>query len=280
MAKNNKTSEKSKANIKDFPSLNLVSEVEIATDFANKVYKKFDKLVKSIILFGSTVKKTNSSGSDIDIIILIDDASVQFDQELIAWYREELSKLISINPYKKELHINTVKLTTWWHDLLRGDPVVINIIRYGEEILDFGGFFRPLRILLQQGRIKSTPEAIYNALERAPMHLVNSKKAEMAAIEGLYWAMVDSANALLMAAKVSPPSPEQIPELLAENFVSNKMIDSKYIVWYNEVYHLYKGIVHGQITDIKGENLDELQDKTSRFIGVMAETIGKIINKN
>lgn len=266
-----------KTSTKDFPTLNIVSEVEIATDFANKAYKKFDKLIKSIVLFGSTVKQTTSSGSDIDIIIIVDDASVQFDTELIAWYREELGKLISANPYKKELHINTVKLTTWWNDLIRGDPVIINIIRYGEEIIDFGGFFRPLRVLLQQGRIKSTPEAIYTSLERAPIHLVNSKRAELSAVEGLYWAMVDSANALLMAAKVTPPSPEHIPALLGEYFVDKKIIDSKYLTWYGEVYRLYKGIVHAQIHDVKSQDINDLQEKTSKFIGVMAETISKII---
>lgn len=277
MKKENKISKKPKANLKEFPTLNIASEVDIATDFANKVYHKFDKLIKSIVLFGSTVKKTNTTGSDIDIIIIVDDASVQFDQELIAWYREELGKIIAANPYKKELHINTVKLTTWWSDLLRGDPVIINIIRYGEEILDFGGFFRPLRVLLQQGRIKSTPEAIYSSLERAPIHLLNSKKAQMSTIEGLYWGMVDSANALLMAAKVTPPSPEHIPGLLNEYFVAKKIIDPKCIVWYSEVYRLYKGIMHGQITELKGQNIDDLQDKTAKFIGIMAETINKII---
>jgi len=272
-----KITKSKKPSAKDFPTLNLINETDIASDFAKKTYQKFDKLVKSIILFGSTVKKNNTSGSDIDIIIIIDDASVKFDTELTAWYREELGKIIQENPYKQELHINTVKLTTWWNDLLKGDPTVINIIRYGEELIDFGGFFRPLRILLQNGKINSTPEAIYTCLQRAPLHLANSKRAEMGSVEGLYWAMVDSAHALLMTAKITPPSPEHIPQLLKETFVDKKLLDSKYVVWYNEVLNLHKGVMHGSIRDIGGQNLDELQKKTERFIGVMAETINKII---
>jgi len=272
-----KITKSKKPNAKDFPTLNLVSETDIASDFAEKTYQKFDKLIKSIILFGSTIKKSNTSGSDIDIIIIVDDASVKFDAELTAWYREELGKIIRANPYKQELHINTVKLTTWWNDLLRGDPTVINIIRYGEELIDFGGFFRPLRILLQDGKINSTPEAIYTCLQRAPIHLANSKRSEMSSIEGLYWAMVDSAHALLMTVKITPPSPEHIPQLLKETFVDKKLLDSKYVVWYNEVFNLYKGIMHGAIRDINGHNLEELQKKTESFIGAMAETINKII---
>jgi len=272
-----KITKSKKLSAKDFPTLNLINETDIALDFAKKVYQKFDKLIKSIILFGSTVKKNSTSGSDIDIIIIVDDASVKFDAELTTWYREGLGRIIQGNPYKQELHINTVKLTTWWNDLLRGDPTVINIIRYGEELIDFGGFFRPLRILLQNGRINSTPEAVYTCLERAPMHLANSKRAEISSVEGLYWAMVDSAHALLMTAKITPPSPEHIPQLLKENFVDKRLLDSRYIGWYNEVFDLHKGVMHGTIRDIDGRNLEELQKKTEHFIGVMVETINKLI---
>ena len=273
-AKNHK-----KQGLKKFPTLKLIKEQDIAMDFAKKLYEKFDKLIKSVILFGSTVKRTRTAGSDIDIIIIVDDASVKFDQGLIAWYREELGKLIKVNPYKAELHINTVKLTTWWQDLLRGDPVVINVIRYGEPLIDFGGFFTPLRILLQQGRIKSTPEAIYTALQRAPQHLIRSKQSEMGAVEGLYWAMVDSAHALLMAAKISPPSPEHIPILLKEKFVDTKLLKMKYIVWYRDVYILHRKIVHGDVNDVRGVELDEWQERTDEFIRVMGELIEKTIEK-
>lgn len=264
-------------NYKEFPTLKLVNERDIAMDFAQKVAQKFDKMVKSIILFGSTIKQTQRNGSDIDIIIILDDASVKYDQELIAWYRTELGKIIQNNPYKKELHINTVKLTTWWEDMLRGDPIVINIIRYGEEMIDFGGFFRPLKILLQEGRIRPSPESIYVHLQRAPQHIIASKQAELSAIEGVYWAMVDSAHALLIAAKIMPPSPEHIAVLLKENFVDKNLLQMKYIQWYKELFELHKSIMHGAIKDIHGQNIDDWQEKAELFIRKMAEIIDRII---
>ena len=89
-------------NPRNFPRLQLKDKSEISLDFATKAYQKFDKIIKSIILFGSTVKQNSVAGSDIDIIIIVDDASINWDAELIAWYREELGKIIQINPYKKE----------------------------------------------------------------------------------------------------------------------------------------------------------------------------------
>ncbi len=259
------------------PTLNILKEHDIAYDFATKVYEKFNKMIKSIILFGSTAKRIAESGSDIDLIIIIDDCTVQWDDELTAWYREELGKIISANPYRKSLHINTVRLSTWWNDLLRGDPVVINIIRWGEAILDFGGFFNPLKILLQQGKIKSTPEAIYTALERAPMHMLRSKTSVLNAMEGLYWACVDSAHAALIAAKQLPPSPEQIAEMLKEQFVDKNLLDVKYIIWYRDLYILAHKILHGTVIEIKGKDIDLWQARTDEFVRVMAQLIKKII---
>jgi len=264
---------------KDFPTLQIKSEQEIALDFAAKAYQIFDKIIKSIILFGSSVKNTAVATSDIDIIIIIDDAAIQWDQELIAWYREELGKLIMRNPYRKELHVNTVKLTTWWQDLMRGDPVVINVIRYGEPLIDFGGFFNPLKILLQEGKIKSTPEAIYTCLQRAPQHLARSKAAELGAVEGIYWTMVDSAHALLIAANLIPPSPEHIPALLKEHFVDKGLLNIKYVSWYRELFALHKQIIHGNITDVKGIEIDTWQDHADEFLRVMAQQIEKIIEE-
>jgi len=277
--KNKKKTKRKKVSIKNIPTLKLVNEKDIALDFASKVYKKFDKMIKSIILFGSQTKGSAIAGSDIDIIIIIDDASIQWDQELIAWYREELGKLIRKNPYKKDLHINSVKLTTWWQDLLRGDPVVINIIRFGEPLIDFGGFFSPLKILLQQGRIKSTPEAIYAALQRTPAHIARSKTSELNAIEGLYWAMVDSAHAALMAAKQSPPSPEHVPALLKEIFVDTGNLKMKYVILYRDLYVLHRKIAHGEITDLKGVEIDDWQAKTEKFVQEMTRLVKELVEK-
>lgn len=274
---NSKVKDKKKVSAKDFPTLKLLSEREIAMDFATKAYQKFDKIIKSIILFGSSVKHTTTSGSDIDIIVIIDDASIKWDQELIAWYREELGKLIAANPYKRELHINSVKLTTWWQDLLRGDPVVVNILRYGEALIDFAGFFNPLKVLLSEGRINSTPEAIYTCLQRAPQHLARSKASELNSIEGLYWAMVDSSHAALMATGETPPSPEHIPILLKEKFVDNKLLRMRYVVWYRDLYLLHRKIIHGEVTDLRGADIDDWQKRTDEFIRVMAELIKNIV---
>ena len=272
-----KKEKKISARKKKYPTLQLKVESEIAMDFATKAYEKFNKIIKSVVLFGSSVKQNAVAGSDIDIIIVVDDVAIIWDQELIAWYREELDRLLRQNPYEKSLHINTIKLSIWWEDLMRGDPVILNILRYGEAMIDFAGFFEPLKFLLLNGKIKSTPEAIYNCLQRAPTHFLRSKTAELNSIEGLYWAMVDSSHAALIAAGIPPASPEHIPSDLKEVFVNRGMLKMKYVIWYRDLLILHKKIVHGETTDLKGVEIDEWQARTQEFMSAMAELVNRSV---
>lgn len=254
------------------------TEKDIAVDFATKVHKLFNHMVKATILFGSQVKNNTKPGSDIDIVIIVDDAGVNWDMELTAWYREELGKLIASQDYSQDLHVNTIRLTTWWDDLMHGDPVIINILRNGEALIDIAGFFNPIKSLLIQGRIHSTPEAVFNALQRAPRHMAQSKIAVLSSIEGIYWSMVDSAQAALITLGKLPPSPEHVTAMLKEQFVDRDLMSIDYVKWYRDIYTLHKGIAHGEIREMKGQSIDEWQDRAEKFMKKMADLIDKIID--
>jgi uncharacterized protein (UPF0332 family)/predicted nucleotidyltransferase len=264
---------------KNYVKENPRREREVAMNFAERVHKKFDRLVKASILFGSQVTEGATASSDIDIILIVDDAAFEWDLEMVSWYREELGKLISTHKYEKDLHINTVRLTTWWEDLLHGDPVVINILRYGEALLDHGGFFNPIKGLLLKGKIRSTPEAVHAALRRAPAHIIRSKNAEMAAIEGAYWAMVDSSQAALMTAGKIPPSPEHIPEMLKKEFVDKGMLKMNYVKSMAELYNVHKAIERGQVNDIGGKEVDEWQEIAEKMLIEMSKIIDVLLER-
>jgi len=274
----NKESSKKKVEQEDkvLPTLKLSNEHDIAIDFANKVYQRVGKPVKSIILFGSAAKGISAPKSDIDIVIIIDDAQISWDDELIAWYREELGKIIQANPYVKPLHINTVRLTTWWTEMIRGEPVVLNIIRWGVPLIDFGGFFAPLKHLLVQGKLKGTPEMIYITLGRAPAHMLRAKISMMNSLEAIYWAFVDSSHSALIAAKQSPPSPEHIPAAMREALVEKKLLNQKYVEWYKEIYSLTHKTLRGEITDIKGEAVQLWRERADTYLREMAQVVKKL----
>jgi len=267
--------EKQEEQNRQLPSLQLKTEHDIAMDFAVKVYKRFDKFIKSVVLFGSVAKEEAVAGSDIDIVIIIDDVSVRLDEEIVAWYREELEKLLRRTPYQQSLHVNTTKLSTWWEDLMRGDPTIINVIRYGEAMLDYGGFFEPLKRLLLEGKMRPSPEAIWTYFDRAPKTLHNSKWHMLQAALDLYWAAIDSAHAALMKLGDSPASPSHVADLLEERMVKTKMLDKRYPPIMRNLYALQKKIMYREIQEISATEYERHMKDATDFVKVMQDFINK-----
>ena len=251
----------------------------LAYDFSGKIYKHFKGLVTSVILFGSVAKKKANEDSDIDLVIVIDDTAVNTDIAFISWYRQQLSKLVNSDKHKKKYHINTVTLTTFWEHVMKGDPTVINVIRYGIAIIDPGFFFDPLKRLLSSGRIRPTIESIYDAMDRTTTHIFRADQKELSAIGDIYWAFVDSAHAALMSRDVTPPSPEYIPQLLKQVFLGKKEIPLKFVRWYTEIFQLEKNIVHGHIVRIDNGELDKHRKRAELFTKKMKKIVDKKYKK-
>ena len=286
MVKNNKVIKKSRPHNKHSKIIveqsanrnpRFMTEKDIAMDFATKLQRRFDHLIKASILFGSQVSGEAKPGSDIDIVIIIDDAAINWDEELTAWYREELSKLIAEQNYSRDLHINTVRLTTWWRDLLHGDAIVLNIIRQGQVLIDMGGFFNPLKTLMVQGKMHSTQEAVYAALQRSPYHLTRSKMALLSSVEGVYWCMVEAAQAALITLGKLPPSPEHVTKMLHESFVETGILKQEFVKWYHSIFTLHKQIAHGEIKFVKAQEIEDWQARAEAFMKKMVDIIDKLI---
>ena len=259
--------------------IKLDDNYSIAYDFATKAYKQFQEVIKSIVLFGSVSKQEATNNSDIDIIVIVDDCTINWDSELIGWYRTELQKLTEKQNYNKKLHISTVTLTTFWEEVKAGEPLIINVIRYGQPLIDFGGFFEPLKVLLAKGRIRPTPEAIFTAMTRAYENTWKANNSILFSLEMIYWGMVDAAHAALMSENEIPPSPEHIAEYLVQAFVDKKMISKKYPLWFEEIRSLTKEITHGSVKHLSGKRLDELRQNADEFIRVLTEIAKNNIKK-
>lgn len=251
----------------------------LAYEFSGKIYKSFKGLVSSIVLFGSVAKKKAMEKSDIDLVIILDDTAIPMDGPFVQWYRSELAKIISMDENGKKFHINTVTLTTFWEHLMKGDPTVINVIRYGIALIDSGYFFGPIKRLLDSGRIRPTVESIYNCIGRTTAHIFRADQKELSAISDIYWAFVDSAHAALMSKHVTPPSPEHVPQLLKQVFVKNKTIPSKFVRWYVEIFNLEKNIVHGHVLRLDKGVLDKHRERVEIFTKNMKKIIDRKYKK-
>jgi len=240
--------------------------LDIAYKFAERCYKEFGVFVKAIVLFGSAARKSKEDAQhagDIDILIIVDDLAVTLRPEVVQTYRILVQKMVSdISP---RLHVTTLKFTSFWDFVRSSDPVAVNILRDGVALIDTG-FFDPLQLLLRQGRIRPTTEAIWSYYVRAPATMQNSKWHLLQATIDLYWAAIDAAHAALMRIGEVPPSPEHVPDLMTERLVKRKKLEKKYPAMMRNFYNLMKAITHREKKLVTGQEYDKYYKDCNDFV--------------
>ncbi|MCX8147358.1 MAG: hypothetical protein N3D84_02735 [Candidatus Woesearchaeota archaeon] len=247
-------------------------EFDIAFKFAEMAYKEFGSFIKSIAIFGSTAKKEKKipEEGDIDILIIVDDLSINITPAVAEAYRLIVEKLI--RDISLRLHVTTLKLTSFWEFIRIGDPVAINILRDGLSLLDTG-FFEPLQLLLKQGRVRPTAESVWNYYIRAPATMLNSKWHILQATLDLYWAVIDAAHAALMKNGEVPPSPEHVADLIEDKLVSKGKTIKKYADTMRKFYELSKKIAHREIKEISGEDYQKYYKEADDFVKEMKRLV-------
>jgi predicted nucleotidyltransferase/uncharacterized protein (UPF0332 family) len=246
-------------------------DIDIVYSFTSKLYKEFGEFLKAVVLFGSTVKKEQKdSKGDIDILVIVDDASLIVTADVAETYRIIAEKLVV--EISERLHITTLRLTSFWEYIRAGDPIGLNMLREGVPILDTG-FFRPLQIMLQQGRIRPSPEAIWTYFSRAPATLHNSKWHITQATLDLYWAVIDSAHAALMRMDELPPTPEHVADMIEQRLVKCGFVSQRYAHIMRNFYRLSKMIMHREIKEISGSEFEKYYQDAYDFVTTMKRII-------
>jgi len=245
--------------------------MDLAYRFAKEIHSELADLIKAIVLFGSAARHKEGS-NDIDILLIVDDVSIRLTPELTQAYRILVEKTVA--KVSTKIHVTSMKYTSFWEYVRAGDPVAINILRDGYPILDTG-FFEPLQMLLYQGRIRPSKEAIWSYMNRAPRTLRTSRLRLLEASIDLYWAAVDSAQAALMSINEIPPSPEHVADLLELKLVKPGLLNKKFPWTMRKMYHLSKEIATGKKQDMTAQEYDKLYDETKEFVDVMLKFVAK-----
>ena len=247
-------------------------DYRVAYAFAKEIYKELGSLVRAIVLFGSAARKTThiAPTGDVDVLVILEDVSVELSPELIQTYRIIIQKIIA--RVSQKLHITTLRFTNFWEYVRNGDPIAVNILRDGVALIDTG-FFDPLQMLLYQGRIRPSAESIYVYWNRAPLTLQRAKGHILQAVLDLYWAVIDAAHAALMRLGEVPPSPHHVGDLLEEKMVKTGLIHKKYASVMREFYELSKMITHNQLTEISGDQFDLYLREAEDFVKTMHDFV-------
>ncbi len=252
------------------------NEFQIAKNFSTRLYKEFGEFIKAIILFGSASKK-KSKINDIDILVVVDDVRIEFTEDIVQTYRIILQKIVADTDPKK-LHIQSMKFSSFWEYVRAGDPVATNVLRYGIALVDTG-FFDPLQLLLDQGRIRPTAESISTYFAMAPRNVEKADKLILTAGIDLYWAVINAAHAALMHYGEVPPSPEHVAEIMRKTLIKDKKISAGSVKTMDEMYKLYKGLTNRTKKDFTGKEYDMYRKKVGKFVKEMDKFIRKTKKK-
>ncbi len=257
---------------KEHPNLERYyrEDIDTAYKFANEIYKELGSLIRAVVIFGSTARRTKQPGGDIDILVIIDDLMMSMSPEVVEAYR--LIIQTAIVKISTKLHVTTMRFTSFWEYMRNGDPIAINLLRDGVALID-SGFFDPMQALLKRGRIRPTQESIWTYYTRAPNTLHNSKWHLLQAVIDLYWAVIDAAHAALMKIGEIPPTPEHVAELMEEKLVKKKLLEHKYVTIMRNFYRLMKMVTHREIVEIKGEEFDRYYKIAEDFVHRMRRLI-------
>lgn len=236
------------------------------------VLKKFEKYVVSYVIGGSLVRGTATADSDVDTYIVIDDTDVTrlTAGELVAKLRaiiwgmaEEAAMAAGVkNKVEPQIYI----LTDWWNSLRSSNPVIFTFLRDGIPLYD-RGMFAPWKLLLKQGKITPTPEAVDTYLKSGTQVLDRTKwKIKEIAMEDFYWALVTPTQGALMMLGVSPPAPRQTAEAMRTHLVKTGLLEDKWVKIWEDALQLRKDLEHGKIKEVDPKIISDLLERSEKYL--------------
>ncbi len=253
-------------------------QLDMANKFKDEVLKKYKDLTKSVVLFGSLTRGDYHEKSDIDLLVVIDDTLARFTPEMKLRFDDDiydigkrLSEHIVVQP--------AWTLTEFWDMARIGHPLLFTIVRDGWALYDTG-FFIPIRKLLELGKIPTTLEAVEKFMETAPQKINRVETAKLFMIaEDLYYAMLNSSQAVLMYVGQNPPSPKHTPHEVREHLVNVGLLEEVYLQDLEAIIEFRKRVEHKEIKDVSGEELDKYIEKSKKFVSRMEQLLMQLQKK-
>ena len=236
------------------------------------VLKKFEKYVVSYVIGGSLVRGTATADSDVDVYIVIDDTDVTRltagelvgKLRAIIWGMAEEAVMAAgvTNKVEPQIYI----LTDWWNSLKSSNPVIFTFLRDGIPLYD-RGMFAPWKLLLKQGKITPTPEAIDTYLKSGTQVIERIKwKLKDIGMDDFYWAVVTPTQGALMMLGVSPPAPRETAAAMREHLVKTGLLEEKWVSVWEDVLALRKDLEHGKIKDVTAKQVGDLLERSEKYL--------------
>jgi hypothetical protein len=257
-------------------------EIEgVVKRFSDAIRKELGTLVKSVVWFGSAVRGgfapgkkslggTAFFGSDIDVLIILDDMVSILTPEVVTAYRVVTEKTAA--RISKRMHITTMPLTKFWDYSLKGDPILINMLRDGIAAFDTGCFGMAQKMFSSK-TLAPGKEVVWIYLARGPMSISNANWNMKQAVIDLHWAVTDAAHSALLHYGIVPDTPEHLVPLLKHHLVSKGLMKKKDLSVVSEFTNVGKMLMSGEVNKVSGDNFDRYRKEADSFLHVVKELL-------
>ena len=238
----------------------FVSALKSIDIHRNMLLQKFEKYVVVYAGAGSWLRGEKSH--DFDIFVVVDDTDVkrmprlQVKDQLtrIIWQMaQDVAQLTGIN-----VHAQVYLLTDFWDALKDAHPVMFTFLRDGVPFYD-RGLYSAWKELLKLGKIRPSPEAIDMHMNGG-MQLVDRAKKTLQdiAMQDIYYAVLNPAQAMLMLKGYSPTTPKETVKIYKEVlFEKEKFVTEKEATILEETVKMFKTIEHDKSYVMSGKEIDK-----------------------
>lgn len=229
--------------------------------------------LKAIVVYGSAARKERVEGSDIDVLILLDDTRSDFDDGVYRKGKQLVNQIQEDAPDELDLHFQPPKpLSSWWDLLISGEPWVMTSMTDAQAIYDPSGYIQLTKRLIEEGEMHGTTERAQRLMKRSRKKVKKTRKLLLEDVTAeLLHAMTESAQAVLMYYGHPPPAPTHVAEELEENFVEGEdLLSPRAVGDYRAFYELTERIDHGKLTEFTAKELDKYLNQAMAFIKAMA----------
>ncbi len=264
MAKAKQTGKKSKNSRKTKVSMNIIKEL------LDGLLKKYSDIVKAIWVISP--KDLLSKKPSIVVVLIDDTKAKEKDIKQLEVDAIQLSEKLE-QKYEKKIYFDFELLTHYFEKVMQDRIDTFIEIKHALALYDPTGFLRPLQLLVEKGKILGTKESILRLIINVKSRMKDISKIKVEALAKIYEAVIDAAEAALIAWGYAALTPKYIAVQLDRIFVKKHKLSKRFVDYYKAIYDYYKQYEHDKIKVVDGAKLDELIKKADAFIDRMKELI-------
>ncbi len=264
----------------------ILTALRVTEVHKNMVLKRFERYIVSYVLAGSLTQGRSTEKSDIDVFIVVDDTDVkrmtrfELMEKLRAIIYGMAIEAGDLTGVRNKLNIQVYILTDFWQYVQEANPIIFTFLRDGVPLYD-RGLFMPWKLLLKQGRLKPSPEAI-DAYMQSGRQMVKRAEYKLKEIgmEDIFWAVMTPTQAALMLYGLPPPTPTETVQLVKDVFVKReKLFTKREADFLQEVVQTRKALEHGDKKDFTGSEADDALQRAKAYLEKIEEVFQRLQEK-